>query len=72
MPALKPVSRRELIRKLKALGFHGPFPGGKHDWMRRNYLRVTIPNPHRSAIDPGLIRRILRQAGISIDRWLDA
>lgn len=30
MPSLDPVSRRELIRKLKALSFRGPFPGGKH------------------------------------------
>jgi hypothetical protein len=27
--------------------------------MRRDGLRVTIPNPHGGAIDPGLIRRIL-------------
>ncbi len=69
---LKPVSRRELIRKLKVLGFEGPFPGGKHQWMRRGGLRVTIPNPRGGAIDPGLIRRILRQARISIEDWLNA
>ena len=72
MAGLNPLSRRELVRKLKALGFEGPFPGGKHEWMRRGGLRLTIPNPHRSAIDPGLIRRILRQANITIDEWLSA
>jgi predicted RNA binding protein YcfA (HicA-like mRNA interferase family) len=72
MPGLNPVSRRELIRKLKVLGFEGPFPGGKHQWMRRGGLRLTIINPHRGALDPGLIRRILRQAGITIDEWLSA
>lgn len=72
MPSLKPVSRRELVRKLKSLGFEGPFPGGKHEWMRRDGLRVTIPNPHGGAIDPGLIRRILRQANITITEWLSA
>lgn len=70
MPSLKPVARRELVRKLKALGFEGPFPGGKHQWMRRAELRVTIPNPHGGEIDPGLIRRILRQADIAIEEWL--
>ena len=70
MPSLKPVSRRELVRKLKVLGFEGPFPGGKHEWMRREKLRVTIPNPHGGSIDPGLIRRILRQADITIEQWL--
>lgn len=72
MPALKPVSRRELVRKLRALAFEGPFPGGKHQWMRRGSLRVTIPNPHGGMIDPGLIRRILRQAGITVEEWLNA
>ncbi len=70
MPSLKPVSRRELVRKLKDLGFEGPYPGGKHEWMRRDKLRVTIPNPHGGAIDPGLIRRILRQADITVEQWL--
>jgi predicted RNA binding protein YcfA (HicA-like mRNA interferase family) len=72
MPNLNPVSRRELVRKLKGLGFEGPFPGGKHQWMRRAGLRVTIPNPHGGAIDSGLIRRILRQADITIDEWMSA
>ena len=72
MPSLNSLSRRELVRKLRALGFEAPFPGGKHQWMRRDGLRLTIPNSHSGAIDPGLIRRILRQAGISIEEWLSA
>jgi len=40
--------------------------------MRRRGLRLTIPNPHSGAIDPGLVRRILRQAGISVDEWESA
>jgi predicted RNA binding protein YcfA (HicA-like mRNA interferase family) len=72
MPTLDPVSRRELVRKLKRLGFEGPFPGGKHQWMRRGGLRLTIPNPHGGAIDPRLIRRILRQANIPLEDWLSA
>lgn len=72
MPSLKPVSRRELVRKLKGLGFEGPFAGGKHQWMRRGGLRLTIPNPHGGGIDPGFIRRILRQAGITHDEWMNA
>jgi len=29
------ISRRELIKKLKALGFTGPFSGGKHQFMKK-------------------------------------
>jgi hypothetical protein len=60
------------VRKLKVLGFEGPFPGGKHQWMQRGRLRLTIPNPHRGAFDPGFVRRILRQAAIEIEEWLRA
>jgi predicted RNA binding protein YcfA (HicA-like mRNA interferase family) len=72
MASLRPVSRRELVRKLRDLGFEGPLPGGSNQWMRRGSLRLTIPNPHPGAIDPGLIRRILRQAGISLEEWTRA
>ncbi len=71
MSSLNPVSRRELVRKLKALGFEGPFPGGKHQWMRNGGLRLTIPNPHGGEIDPGLIRRILRPAQITPEEWMN-
>ena len=69
MANLNPASRRELVKKLKALGFSGPFPGGKHQWMRREDLRITIPNPHAGEIDPGLIQRILGQAGMTVEEW---
>lgn len=69
MSRLSSVSRRELVRKLKVLGLEGPFPGGKHRWMRRAGVRIIVPNPHGGDIDPGLIRRILRNAGISVDEW---
>ena len=72
MPSLNPVSRRELVRKLKTLGFEGPFPGVKHQWMRRRGLRLTIPNPHKGAIDPRFIRRLLLQADIAIEEWVSA
>jgi predicted RNA binding protein YcfA (HicA-like mRNA interferase family) len=69
VPELSPVPRRELVRKLKALGFDGPYPGGKHQWMRKGTIRIIVPNPHAGDIDPGLIRRILRQAGIAVEDW---
>jgi predicted RNA binding protein YcfA (HicA-like mRNA interferase family) len=61
------VPRRELIRKLRRLGFEGPFSGKKHEYMRKGNIRIIIPNPHGQDIDPGLIRRILKHAGISIE-----
>ena len=69
MPPLGPLSRKDLIRYLKQLGFSGPFSGGKHQFMIQGSLRVAIPNPHEGQIGSGLIARILRQAGIEKSEW---
>jgi len=60
-----PISRRDLVRKLKGLGFRGPYSGGRHQFMARGALKVRIPNPHKSQdITDSLLNEVLRQAGI--------
>jgi len=66
---LTPISRRNLIRRLKEFGFDGPFSGGKHEFMVRDQLRLTLPNPHHGEIGKDLLSRILRQAHISPKEW---
>jgi predicted RNA binding protein YcfA (HicA-like mRNA interferase family) len=39
MGRLTPLSRKELIRRLKKLGFAGPYSGGNHEFMLRAELR---------------------------------
>jgi predicted RNA binding protein YcfA (HicA-like mRNA interferase family) len=63
------ISRRELIRKFKQLGFDGPFSGGRHQFMKKSNLKVRIPKPHKGDISLGLVKEILRQASISGDDW---
>lgn len=63
------VPRPELIRKLRRLGFDGPFSGGKHQFMRKNGLKLRIPNPHKNNISVDLLNRILKQAGISEEEF---
>jgi predicted RNA binding protein YcfA (HicA-like mRNA interferase family) len=64
------ISRRELIRKLKTLGFSGPFSGGRHQFMIKGPLKLRIPNPHSGKdIHISLLQEILRQAGISQETW---
>ena len=43
MANLRPVKRKDLIAKLKQLGFVGPYSGGKHQFMIKNKLRLTLP-----------------------------
>jgi len=69
MPPLGPISRRKLVATLVALGFAGPYSGGKHEFMVRGDVTVRIPNPHRGDVGVGLLTRILRQARISRDEW---
>ncbi|HEY68227.1 MAG: type II toxin-antitoxin system HicA family toxin [Chloroflexi bacterium] len=69
MSKLSPVKWSELVRRLRALGFEGPFAGGKHPYMVRDDLVLRIPNPHRREIGPDLLARILRQAKVSRREW---
>jgi predicted RNA binding protein YcfA (HicA-like mRNA interferase family) len=69
MPSFGPIDRRELIACLRALGFKGPFSGGRHEFMQRGEVVLTIPNPHRGDIGPKLLAILLRQAGISRKEW---
>lgn len=69
MPKLSPVSWTELVKRLRALGFEGPFAGGKHPYMVRGNLVLAIPNPHRKEIGVDLLSRLLREGGISRQAW---
>lgn len=69
MPPLRAIKRLELIRLFKELGFEGPYPGGKHQYMVKGNLKVWIPNPHQADISPVLLAQILRQAEISREEW---
>jgi predicted RNA binding protein YcfA (HicA-like mRNA interferase family) len=74
MPKMKPIPRRELLRKLKQLGFEGPFPGGKHDAMRRPGDQAKVPIPRDDAksreIGVELQKRIMKEIGVSLKEWL--
>lgn len=69
MPSFGPVKREVLIRCLKKHGFEGPYSGGKHPFMVKCDLTLTIPNPHEKDIGRELLARILRQAGVSKKEW---
>jgi len=67
---LAPVSWRELARRLRKLGFKGPYQGAKHPYMVKGDLVLTIPNPHRQQISADLLSRILKRGNISREEWL--
>jgi hypothetical protein len=73
MPRFGPIKRTDLIRQLRRdFGCSGPYVGGRHSYMLRGAVRITIPNPHRGVIGVGLLAIILREAGISREEWESA
>jgi len=69
MPSWGPTSRRVLVTTLRKLGFKGPFSGGKHEFMVKGDVVLTIPNPHSKDIGIGLLAVILKQAGVTRKEW---
>ncbi len=70
MSKLSPVSQTELIKRLRKFGFSGPHQEGKHPYMIKNNISLTVPNPHEGDVSVDLLTKILRQAGISRGEWL--
>ena len=68
---MKPTNRRDLIRRLRLLGFSGPYSGGRHQFMKKDELKLRIPNPHGGDISIQLLKLILKQAGIEENQWDD-
>ena len=71
MARLTPMSWREVVERMRQLGFEGPYAGGRHPQMRRGDVTVIIPNPHEDEIGVGFLTRLLRQAGISRGEWFE-
>ncbi len=70
MVKLSPISWRDLVRRLREFGFEGPYQEGKHPYMIKGNLVLTIPNPHRGEISTDLLSRILKQTEITRKEWL--
>ena len=58
-----------MVKRFRELGFEGPVEGGKHPYMIRGEVVVTIPNPHHGDVGVDLLQRVLRRAGISREEW---
>jgi len=71
MPKLKPENPQTVVRKLRSLGFDGPYGGGKHVFMRhpQTGMKISVPIHKGKDIPVGTLKAILRQAGISVKEW---
>jgi len=71
MSKLSPVSARDCIRALQRIGFKVDRQSGSHVTLIREDPagRVTVPN-HRE-LKVGMLRRIIRDADLTVDEFLD-
>ena len=69
---LPSVSGRQLVGALERIGYHVVRQRGSHirlrDETEPEHLPVTMPN-HKT-IKPGLLRKILRDASLSVDEFI--
>jgi predicted RNA binding protein YcfA (HicA-like mRNA interferase family) len=70
MPELPRISGDEAIRVFKALGFYQARQKGSHVVMRRDGKGCVVPRHKQLAV--GTLRGAIRQAGISVDEFVEA
>lgn len=65
------ISGRECVKALNAVGFYLKRQEGSHLILRRDepFAQVVVPD-HRE-LDRGTLRAIIRQAGLSVDEFVE-
>ena len=66
MAGWRPLKRRDFIRKLRALGFAGPYSGTRHHFMTFTSHRQTIPTNTEYSVPQ--IRMLARQVEAILER----
>ena len=61
-----PCKRGDFIRKLRGLGFDGPFSGTRHQFMVFSQKRQTIPSNSEYSVPQ--LRMLVREIEILLER----
>jgi len=73
MPKWNSCKRRNFIKKLKAIGFTSPEPGGRHFYMRYGAYTFTLPSNQEYSVPQvrTLVKEIEKGIGrkINLDEW---
>lgn len=70
MTKLPVISGFDCVKALQRLGFTLRRQSGSHIILSRDGAIVTVPN-HKT-LKPGTLRSILRQAGLTVEEFLEA
>jgi len=66
MAGWRPLKRRDFIRKLRGLGFDGPYSGTRHQFMVFREHRQTIPTNSEYSVPQ--VRMLVRQVESILER----
>ncbi len=62
--------RRVFIKRLRKLGFEGPFSGTRHQFMVFGYYRLSIPSNTEFSVPQ--LRMMIREVESILDRTLES
>lgn len=68
MSPWKPCKRREFIRRLRKLGFAGPYSGARHQFMVYEQHRLAIPSDAEYSVPQ--LRMMIREIEEILNREL--
>jgi hypothetical protein len=69
MSRWSPCKRRDVLKKLKKLGYAGPFPGGDHEYLILGNNRLTLFSNSEYSVNQ--VRLLLREATVQIGRKIE-
>ncbi|MEH1929996.1 MAG: hypothetical protein V7K83_21385 [Nostoc sp.] len=61
-----PCKRRDFLKKLRLLGFDGPFSGTRHQFMVYGEYRLTIPSNDEYSVPQ--LRMMIREVEVILER----
>ncbi|RMH15557.1 MAG: type II toxin-antitoxin system HicA family toxin [Acidobacteria bacterium] len=70
MATWSPCKRRTFVRRLRRLGFEGPFPGSRHAMMVFGNRRMAIPSNREYSVPQ--LRMLLREVEAIIGSTISA
>ena len=66
---LRQCSGAEAVRKLKRAGWSVARQRGSHVMMVKSDFQFTLSIPQHKELGPGLLRKLIRQAGLSVEEF---
>lgn len=71
MSGLPRISGRECLRALEKIGFIFKHREGSHMALRRDKPFSQLAVPDHKELDRGTLRAVIRQAGLSVDEFVN-